>query len=263
MSFGLSLLTSQPVLPADIAPSLCAATINVDGRRACEQSQTEIATVYDAQEKVWKRWTLNVNRGNNGTSINLSTSDDGKSWTTAEQPCLTVPEGAWDRNMSSPVVIYNQSAADGRRYLLWYVGSSTGTVFHRGMAEGGIGMATSADGRKFEPLAESESPYKVAGLILKGQDAFPGQTQVASAEFGAPRCVRDQNNWQVTYSKLGFDSHGVVAAAGIERATSDDGTRWQVVSDDPLSLEVVGAGAHTDRVLDELQRLAAACDVTQ
>jgi hypothetical protein len=237
LSIGLSLLTQQPVLPASVDAS-------------------PIGTIYDTSEHVWKRWTVSKDE----SAVSLEMSVDGTTWSgTPQVSFAAAPSNSWDNKISSAVVTYDPAACDGRHYLLWYVGAANGARQHDGLSEGNLGLATSADGRTFQRLLAAESPYHQDGVILEGHDAFPGNSHIVASAIGKPQYSSDDSGHHVTFYKVGFDERGGICSAGVERATSADGTRWQVQSEETVSMELVGSHEHAAPLVDQLQRLVAAC----
>ena len=95
-----------------------------------------------------------------------------------------VDPGDWDFDrMETPSVVKVPSNPPERRYVMYYTGGNFEAVASPfpGYPWYQIGVAFSADGRSFERLPASESPYadsptpfeNIDGLVWYGSDAFP------------------------------------------------------------------------------------------
>jgi hypothetical protein len=90
-----------------------------------------------------------------------------------------------------------------------------------------IGAAFSADGVTFTRVPAAESPKGKAGLVLAGEDAFPGS---ADAMVADPEVVFVGGTYHLWFSSFACSgaSCGTVDAYGISHATSTDGIHWTV-----------------------------------
>jgi len=105
-----------------------------------------------------------------------------------------------------------------------------------------IGVAFSADGRSFERLPASESPYagrptpfeNIDGLVWYGSDAFPNMANMHDGLVADPEVVIVDDVWHLFSSSVAVDQDYAPIAFGISHATSNDGIHWVYRPDNPV-----------------------------
>jgi hypothetical protein len=158
--------------------------------------------------------------------LRRATSTDLASWTFEDAPALAA-SADWDSLwIGAPSVAFNADAPADRRYLMVYSGAARmfpGYAF----ADASIGLAASADGKRFTRIAAAESPHGKAGLVLTGADAFPG---AGGAIVTDPEIVYVSGTYHLWFSSFSCSgtSCAHVDAYGIGHATSNDGVHWSV-----------------------------------
>lgn len=201
--------------------------------------------IWDAEAGVYKGWWSTTVEGLFGPDgpglmgIRYAESPDGTTWTVQRELAISAQIGdpsAWDHTHSeTPFVIKVPSNPPQRRYLLYYSGGNTSdcTVGEAPCYE--IGMAYSADGKKFTRLPAAESPYGEAGLVLRGEEALPGVAGTALGIVADPTLVLDGDRtlhlWMSSYAE---DADHSVLAFGISHASSIDGIHWTPSPSNPL-----------------------------
>jgi hypothetical protein len=177
---------------------------------------------YDAEEKKWKAWwstgaAKTFGEGNNAPIyIKYAESPDGLHWDVQPEPVLlsgTDPTN-WDNSkVETPTVIKVASNPPERRYVMFYAGGND-VDFPRlptlDYTWYQIGVAFSADGKRFTRMPASESPYaglntgfrKVEGLLLLARDAFPGTANVENGVVADPEVVFDGSRYHLFFSSL-------------------------------------------------------------
>lgn len=190
--------------------------------------------------------------------IRHATTTDRTTYAIDDTPALEAgPPGAWDHeNTETPTVVMNPAAPPDRRYLMMYSGA-TAPFPHPGYGfpEYGIGAAFSADGKTFTRVPASQSKDGKAGLVLRGVDAYPGQTGSIVAD---PELVLVDGVYHLFFSS--FACRGAqcetVHAFGVSHATSPDGIAWTIVAAPIRSLlrssvTLTSGGAQPSVVYDE------------
>jgi hypothetical protein len=255
LSLGLTFLSQLPVITAehhDLAGEHPAAIQSVG-------TTSETSTIYDADEHLWKRWSMES--GEAGRVVSLCTSTDGALWNEAAQPCFTPASGtvAWDHSsIASPIVIQNEHAAPERRYMMWYSGACDSTAGSGASATTSIGLAFSADGRTFTRLPASESPCGVEGLVFSGDSAFEGNRAIVQGSVGEPRITLIEGKYTMSFFRVGSNLSGIVEAAGLAHATSEDGIKWTMQTGEPVTVELVGKTTRTPALVHRLRQLVDA-----
>jgi hypothetical protein len=165
-------------------------------------------------------------------------SPDGVRWTLQDGWPLepATADSAWDYTSSeTPTVVKDLSAPPERRYLLWHSG---GNKFQRTIGDGWpwyqVGLAFSADGKRFTRLPASESPYGQAGLVLMARHAFPNVPAVTDGIVADPEVVLKDGIFHLWFSSFGTNAAGQNATAGISYATSSNGIQWTPSQKNPL-----------------------------
>lgn len=155
-------------------------------------------------------WNTYSGRAGNGAIGRAAATEPTGPWTVDAEPALRPGEkGAWDDGeVAAPHVI---KTATG--YAMYYAGFS-----RTGRPVGKIGLATSADGVRWEKQAE---PVLAAGETWEGR----GLTQV--------RVVPRGDGWLMLYRASGKNP---ASDMGIGLAYSKDGRAWTKVGDDAAFL---------------------------
>lgn len=162
-------------------------------------------------------------------------SDNGEKWTVVAAPALDVGSG-WDRsNAETPCVVKDEARAEGdpRRYRLYYSGLDRATetmdfdkLLEVGMGYG-IGVAFSADGKRFTRLPAKESPHGVEGLVLKPTVPDMANDPTDLIHVADPHVIVKGDTWHMWYTSFSFDSKRQKTYLAIAYATSKDGIRWE------------------------------------
>lgn len=201
---------------------------------------SDVCPVYDSIERKWKRWSvLSESRdGVRKSVVRMSVSEDGKTWAPEAEPCFQASEDSsdWDYGgISAPNIVLRPEATPERRYMLWYCGFNGQRRRLSGSPDGAIGLAFSADGRKFTRLPPGESPFKRPGMVLSGRQPFADVPAVWEGALGEPKLVVAQGTYHIWFSKIGLSRSGQIISAGIGHATSGDGIRWSTELPNPLT----------------------------
>lgn len=97
-----------------------------------------------------------------------------------------------------------------------------------------IGLAFSADGKRFTRVPVAESPYARAGLVFMGQNAFPGVPDAREGVLADPEVVLKDGVFHMWFSAVIFSATGEGIGGGISYATSSDGSHWTPSRKNPL-----------------------------
>jgi len=269
-SLCLTIFTQQPLLAAEslkIVSSILG-TPPLVARAGLSQlpdvgTISETSTVFDAEEKIWKRWFVETSRVNGSVKevLHLATSADGNAWQSQDAVCFepALDSNKWDATtMGAPVIVANPAGAKERKFLLWYAGSNQTTVRPNGMAATSIGLAYSADGRKFQRISAAESPCSVEGMVLTATQTFPDSADVTEGCLGQPSIVYREGVFSMSFYKVGADASGKILGAGIARAVSSDGIKWNLSVSAPVTVQLVGKSAATSTLVERLKQLANA-----
>jgi hypothetical protein len=203
---------------------------------------------YDAEEKKWKAWwsTGAAKTFADGTNapvhIKYAESPDGLTWTVQPEPVLRSGQDPtnWDNTkVETPCVVKVASNPPDRRYLMFYSGGND-TDFPKlptlDYTWYQLGVAFSADGKKFTRMPAAESPYagkstgfrKHEGLLLMARDAFPGTANVESGVVADPEVVFDGSGYHLFFSSLAARADRTsYLAYGVSHATL---TAWRLLS---------------------------------
>lgn len=269
-SLCLTIFAQQPIVPADrsLTASAAAGPAAILGGSglSARPSMDEIAgtsTVYDANQKQWKRWFLEVDRpmADDGTVLRMATSTDGTNWTSENVTCFETgsSENDWDHStISNPTVVINPNASPDRRFMLWYSGSNERGLRSNGLAESNIGVAFSADGQHFERVSAAESPYQTPGLAMSVIEAFPENAEVVEGCLGEPRVTLRDGKYSMSFYKIGNNASGQLLSAGIARAISSDGIKWTLECAPCVTVQVVGTHSTNSGLVERLKQLANA-----
>ncbi|MBA3393910.1 MAG: hypothetical protein H0T89_14785 [Deltaproteobacteria bacterium] len=163
--------------------------------------------------------------------VRHASSADRMTWTVDDAPVFTISAdtAAWDRlHTEAPTVVENPAAPADRRYLMLYAGASRAFPF-AGYAfpEYNIGAAFSADGITFTRITAAQSPHAKAGLVLTGQQAYPGSTGAIVSDPDVAIIDGVYHVWFTSFACTG-PSCGTPTDSGIAHATSPDGITWTV-----------------------------------
>jgi hypothetical protein len=255
LSLGLTFFSQLPVVTAERPDG------GAEHPPAIQSLGTtsETSTIYDANEKLWKRWSMENADG--GRIVSLSTSVNGAIWNAVDKPCFTpsASADAWDRStVASPIVVLNENAAPERRYMMWYSGAADSTAGSGTLAKTSIGLAFSVDGRTFTRISAGESPCGVEGLVLSGDAAFGANPAVVQGSVGEPRVMLTEGRYTMSFFRVGTDAAGIVEAAGLGSATSSDGIKWVLQTGEPVTVELVGKTTRTPALVHRLRQLVDA-----
>ncbi|MBI5538197.1 MAG: hypothetical protein HY898_36080 [Deltaproteobacteria bacterium] len=231
-------------------PLYTAGSKHADGK--LELFVADPSVMYDEEDKKWKAWwqsplDASYLSPDPATAILYAESEDGLTWVVQQEPVLQAKRAPadWDYDrLETPSVIKVPSNPPDRRYVLFYSGGNfaavqspiTGYVWYQ------IGVAFSADGRSFQRLPASESPYagkttpyqNIEGLLLLGRDAFPGMTGVHDGLVADPEIVVVDGTWHLYFSSMPVDVSYTPLAFGISHATSTDGLHWTMSQGNPV-----------------------------
>lgn len=231
-------------------PLYTAGNTHSDGR--LELFIADPSIMYDEDEQLWKAWWQSpLERDyldpNPKTHVLYAESPDGLSWTVQDTPAMSTgtDPGDWDFDrMETPSVIKVPSNLPERRYVMYYTGGNFEAVASPfpGYPWYQIGMAFSADGRSFERLPASESPYanspmpfeNIDGLVWYGRDAFPNMANMHDGLVADPEVVIVNGVWHLFASSFAVDQNYVPIAFGISHATSLDGIHWVPGQNNPV-----------------------------
>lgn len=208
--------------------------------------------LYDEDEHKWKAWwqsplSEDYLAQDIATAILYAESDDGLTWTVQDEPVLAAKRDPadWDYDsLETPTVIKVPGNPPQRRYVMFYSGGNYAAVQSpiAGYVWYQIGVAFSADGRSFERLPASESPYagqttpyqNIEGLLMLGRDAFPGMSGVYDGLVADPDVVIVDGTWHLHFSSMPVDESYAPLDFGISHATSPDGLHWTMSQDNPV-----------------------------
>lgn len=231
-------------------PLYTAGNAQSDGR--LELFIADPSVMYDEDEQLWKAWWQSPLESdylapNPKTAVLYAESADGLSWTVQDTPAMTAgaDPGDWDFDrMETPSVVKVPSNPPERRYVMYYTGGNFEAVASPfpGYPWYQIGVAFSADGRSFERLPASESPYagsptpfeKIDGLVWYGSDAFPNMANLHDGLVADPEVVIVDGVWHLFASSFAVDQDYSPIAFGISHATSNDGIHWVSGPDNPV-----------------------------
>jgi predicted GH43/DUF377 family glycosyl hydrolase len=195
---------------------------------AYEGEYTE--AIFDGSQKLWKKWRVISN-----AKIFYSESKDGSNWTQTSEPAFEKSNDAsdWDHSVvNHPVIVFNEKAPKSKRYMLFYSAYNDSGKY----PFGGIGLATSSDGKNFTRLNESLSAYKKQGLVVstESQEKDNEDKDNAGAILFEPQIIWKDGNYHMWCSKIYFDDSGDPSSAGISHAISKNAISWKVSSNDLL-----------------------------
>jgi hypothetical protein len=226
---------------------------------------SETSTIYDAEEKIWKRWSLESNAVTGRRELYLQTSANGNEWQRIEQPVFqanAADSASWDHSaIASPVVLLNPDGDQARRFMLWYSGSNSErpvTDTASGAPSTSLGLAFSADGKNFFRLPADESPYLKEGLVLTADRAFPRAMGIAGGSLGEPKVSLSDGMYTLSFYRVGTDQEGTVKVAGLGAAISADGVNWTLDASPPVTVEIVGKTTTTPALVQRLRQLVDA-----
>jgi hypothetical protein len=199
--------------------------------------------MYDADEGKWKAWwSTGAARSfaqGKGAPIHIkyAESSDGVTWNVQPEPVLRSGGDPmnWDNSgLETPTVVKVPNNPPERRYVMFYAGGNDvdyprlpnlDYLWYQ------IGVAYSADGKRFTRMPASESPYagkatgfrKVEGLMLLARDAYPGKPEVVNGVVADPEVVFDGTSYWLFFSSLGTESdRSRYLTFGISRAKIDN-----------------------------------------
>lgn len=164
--------------------------------------------------------------------VGYAESRNGKSWE-AMGPVLEVGTG-WDKtNVETPSVLKDDSVPDGhpRKYRMYYAGldhaveGDFAKLLEAGMGYG-IGLAFSADGKRFTKLPASESPYRQEGLVLKPDELKTDRDVWDFANVADPQVIKKDGQWHLWYTSIQHKANAENTTGAIAYATSSDGIHW-------------------------------------
>jgi len=231
-------------------PLYTAGNAHSDGR--LELFIADPSILYDEEEQIWKAWwqsplESDYLAANPKTAILYAESPNGLSWTVQDSPAMTTGDhpGDWDFDrVETPSVVKVPSNPPERRYVLYYTGGNFAAVtspfppypWYQ------IGVAFSADGKTFERLPASESPYasivtpfeRIDGLVWYGSDAFPGMANMDDGLVADPSVLIVDGLWHLFASSIAVDQQDTAIAFGISHATSSDGIHWVSGANNPV-----------------------------
>lgn len=168
--------------------------------------------------------------------VGYAESQDGCSFKVVSAPALEVGEGeAWDlTNSESASVLKDAELPEGhpRKYRMYYAGLDAARerlgfdeLLKLGMSSG-IGLAFSADGKKFARLPAAESPYKEEGLVLKPNPPVLDKDVSDFIHVSDPEVVRVQGVYHLWYTSFVREAKGAKTYFAIGYAASTDGITW-------------------------------------
>ncbi|MBN1440060.1 MAG: hypothetical protein JW929_11680 [Anaerolineales bacterium] len=163
--------------------------------------------------------------GEKGVVIRHARSHEpGAGWTVDPQPAFSLPADPSARDAAyseTPGVVFDPAAPADRRCKLYY--SGTGRMLDLGFQDYQIGLAVSADGRSFTRLAESESPYGLAGLVLRAEEALADLPGFAGGMVADPEVQLVGGTYHLWFSSFAYGADRRSPAFGVAHAESSDG----------------------------------------
>lgn len=250
--------------PGDGAWRRCAANPVYLAGKALPDGNLEISVgdpdvFFDEDDRKWKAyWSTGAAKTfaeAEGAPIHVkyAESTDGVSWDVQKEPALRSgvdPQNWDDSQIETPSVVKVPTNPPDRRYVMFYAGANNvdfpklpGAPF----AWYQIGVAFSADGKKFTRLPAAESPYagkvtgfrKHDGLVLLGKDAFPGTANVEQGLVADPEVVLANGAVHLFFSSYATRAdRSTPVAYGVSQATSPDAVHLTMAAGNP---RVVGA----------------------
>ncbi|MEM6786467.1 MAG: hypothetical protein AAF715_03020 [Myxococcota bacterium] len=116
------------------------------------------------------------------------------------------------------VRIDDETSATGQRFFMYYGGASQEEPDYT------IALATSEDGRRFEPIPPNLSPRGALGELFKIDSVLPGAPDVPGNYPTDPTVVIRDDTWHMwTFCVQQFPDGG----GGVCHSTSLDGINWQ------------------------------------
>lgn len=163
-------------------------------------------------------YTWNQSRPPEGVIGRATAEDPLGPWTLDPEPVLLRGgEEAWDSaHIGAPSVVRTD---DG--YVMYYEGNDT--------INAAIGMATSEDGihwTKYDDPATTEAPFAESDPILV--------SHVEGYNFHQPRVERTEEGYLMIFRFMPRPGTGPTGQMGLGIATSQDGSHWEVRSDEPF-----------------------------
>ncbi|MFO0555055.1 MAG: hypothetical protein U0271_42150 [Polyangiaceae bacterium] len=224
--------------------------------------------LWDSTEGLFKMWvsslratTCDAGLYDDKVAIYYAESADGLDWTLSNDVAFDVGgDGDWDRDfVETPSVIEVPNAPPERRFALVYAGGrrDEGTLFGQ-VPIWHLGVAFSPDGRHFTRPADTESPYfgtglswNVAGLALRGEDAYPA-TAAALGVAADPDVVERDGVFHVFFGGAAFsDPNTALTPIGISHATSTDLLSWNPSAGNPILTYVAGTAGQPSVLVED------------
>jgi len=191
----------------------------------------------DPETGVFRAWwstTVLGLYGPDGPAVNgirYAESPDGVHWRVQPELAFAAAVGdpsAWDHtHAETPHVVVLPANPPGRRYLLYYSGGNRDACTVGEAPCYQVGLAFSADGRRFTRLPAAESPYGEAGLVLRGEDALARLHPALAVAADPAVLVGEDGILRMWLSSYAEDASGTHLAFGIALAESRDGIRWE------------------------------------
>lgn len=214
--------------------------------------------MFDAEAGLYKAWwSVGIAPGYVDADVTMgikyAESADGVNWVVQEELALTGSRDPsdWDYSkLETPSIVKVPEFPPERRYVLFYAGGNDLEIPAPEYTWYQIGVAFSADGKHFERLPSSESPYaskstpfdNVEGLIIYGTDAFPPTLAgLADGLVADPEVIYEDGVLHLFFSSMGVDADRNPLAYGVSHATSMDAVHWTFASENPVS-NLGGAG---------------------
>lgn len=193
----------------------------------------------DSAEQRWHAW-FTIWWRESGTpqcAIKHAESSDGIEWEVDTGFALQATDdaAAWDSGwVQMPCVTLDPTAADDRRFALYYTGTDRAQAAGTGFRHQAIGVAFSGRGRRFQRLPAAESRHDQEGLLLRPADLFPPELGAADGSVAAPQVLRIDDRRLLWFSGVALNASGKAVSAGIGHAHSLDGLTWTPASRFPL-----------------------------
>lgn len=211
----------------------------VTGEEGSIEDLADPTVIYD--NGIFKMWAGGVKADKTIAYVCYSESGDGVAWSQPEivfEPQLGT--NTWDnQKVEVPTVIKDEQESDpNKRYKMWYGGANTATPDNTV-----IGYAFSPDGMTWTRLAEEDSPYGVAGLVMK-----PGFEIGDAGVVSDPTVIKKDQVYHIWYNSFGANNEIMISYA-----TSMDGYNWEKYGNNPVmvpteSWEELGPGDITKDV---------------
>jgi hypothetical protein len=222
----------------------------------CSASGLATAPMFDQQDRIWKKWILKSTEVERLSTdgIYCATSADRVNWTVDRTPSISFAANSWDSGEIQNFDIAQHRSPEGMKYVLVYSASAE----RRADNCFSIGVAMSTDGRNFERLPSSRSPYSVAGLLFRPEAQLANGSHARRASMVDPRLTSLKGSLSLWYGQVGYDSSEKPVSACVVGADSADGLSWSKADDCKMSLSFRPGSCDDTKVKNTLLRYSIA-----